>query len=130
LKVEGTLVHCDTLSTPVVQQSALVDWRRAMITTPGSGGRTWAYKVGVARGASIIALLLATVAAVSILPIRGASQAPQPQSQDGVAAFERIATVLQSPRCLNCHPRGDRPAQGDDRHTRAWPATDVAASIP
>jgi hypothetical protein len=90
-------------------------------------------RVGVARGASIIALLLATVAAVSILPIRGAAQAPQPQSRDGVAAFERIATVLQSPCCLNCHPRGDRPAQGDARHTHhpgswtgAWPATDSA----
>jgi hypothetical protein len=34
----------------------------------------------------------------------------------GVDAFDRIATVLQGPRCLNCHPVGDRPKQGDDRH--------------
>jgi hypothetical protein len=34
----------------------------------------------------------------------------------GLDAFERVATVLQGPRCLNCHPRGDRPKQGDDRH--------------
>src|SRR5437879_3928128 len=34
----------------------------------------------------------------------------------GTEAYETIATVLQSPRCLNCHPRGDRPTQGDDRH--------------
>ena len=33
-----------------------------------------------------------------------------------LAAFERVASVLESPRCMNCHPRGDRPAQGDDRH--------------
>jgi hypothetical protein len=39
------------------------------------------------------------------------------QSADGLAAYDRIVSVLQSPRCLNCHPRGDRPTQGDDRHT-------------
>jgi hypothetical protein len=33
---------------------------------------------------------------------------------EGMAAFERVATVLESPRCLNCHPRSDRPSQGDD----------------
>jgi hypothetical protein len=33
-----------------------------------------------------------------------------------LAAFERVASVLESPRCMNCHPRGDRPTQGDDRH--------------
>ncbi len=39
-----------------------------------------------------------------------------PSTRDGLAAFERIATVLQSPRCRNCHPAGDRPTQGDDGH--------------
>src|SRR4051794_17953211 len=34
----------------------------------------------------------------------------------GLEAFGRIASVLQSPRCLNCHPRGNRPTQGDDMH--------------
>jgi len=32
-----------------------------------------------------------------------------------LTAFERVAAVLESPRCMNCHPRGERPAQGDDR---------------
>jgi hypothetical protein len=40
----------------------------------------------------------------------------QPSRELGVAAFERVASVLESPRCLNCHPRDDRPRQGDDRH--------------
>src|SRR2546426_12613965 len=31
-----------------------------------------------------------------------------------VAAFETVRTVLQSPRCVNCHPVGDVPLQGDD----------------
>ena len=30
--------------------------------------------------------------------------------------FSPIAVVLNHPRCMNCHPRDDRPRQGDDRH--------------
>lgn len=30
-----------------------------------------------------------------------------------VALFEEMGKVIQSPRCLNCHPRTDRPTQGD-----------------
>ena len=30
--------------------------------------------------------------------------------------FNKMAKVLQSPRCLNCHPRGNQPLQGDDMH--------------
>ena len=31
-------------------------------------------------------------------------------------AFRQMATVLTSPRCLNCHTSVDYPKQGDDRH--------------
>lgn len=30
--------------------------------------------------------------------------------------FSPVAAVLRHPRCMNCHPRDDRPRQGDDRH--------------
>lgn len=30
--------------------------------------------------------------------------------------FAPVAEVLRNPRCMNCHPRGDRPRQDDDRH--------------
>ena len=30
-----------------------------------------------------------------------------------VALFQEAAKVLQHPRCVNCHPRGDRPMQTD-----------------
>ena len=48
----------------------------------------------------------------------GLGQSAKPPRADpkGLAAFARIASVLESPRCTNCHPRGNRPAQGDDRH--------------
>lgn len=33
-----------------------------------------------------------------------------------VAAFRQVYTVLMSPRCLNCHPAGNVPLQGEDSH--------------
>jgi hypothetical protein len=33
-----------------------------------------------------------------------------------VAAFKEVYKVLMSPRCMNCHPAGDSPLQGDDSH--------------
>lgn len=33
-----------------------------------------------------------------------------------VKAFMQVYKVLMSPRCMNCHPSGDIPLQGDDSH--------------
>ncbi|MBS1522341.1 MAG: hypothetical protein JST50_15175 [Bacteroidetes bacterium] len=33
-----------------------------------------------------------------------------------VKAFMSVYKVLMSPRCMNCHPAGDQPLQGDDNH--------------
>ncbi len=33
-----------------------------------------------------------------------------------VNAFKQVYTVLMHPRCMNCHPAGDVPLQGDDSH--------------
>ena len=35
------------------------------------------------------------------------------KEQRAVALFEEAGKVLQSPRCMNCHPAGDRPSQTD-----------------
>ena len=35
------------------------------------------------------------------------------------AAFDVVYDVLQHPRCLNCHPAGDRPLQSDDGRPHA-----------
>lgn len=40
----------------------------------------------------------------------------QPAAAQSVDLFKPIADVLRHPRCMNCHPRDDRPRQGDDRH--------------
>ena len=37
-------------------------------------------------------------------------------SLESVKAFMDVYEVLMSPRCMNCHPSGDVPLQGDDNH--------------
>src|SRR5450631_2686147 len=37
-------------------------------------------------------------------------------SAASVRAFMDVYKVLMSPRCMNCHPAGDAPLQGDDSH--------------
>jgi hypothetical protein len=70
-------------------------------------------------GAWLAIAVFTGVSVVCLTPDRGVSQdtaRSSSQATDALAAFDRIASVLQSPRCLNFHPRGDRPTQGDDRH--------------
>lgn len=40
-------------------------------------------------------------------------------SVESIKAFEKVYAVLMSPRCMNCHPAGDVPLQGDDSHLHA-----------
>lgn len=42
-----------------------------------------------------------------------------PDSILSVKAFMDVYKVLMSPRCMNCHPAGDVPLQGDDSHLHA-----------
>ena len=52
-----------------------------------------------------------------------------PQSFDGIAdantrsaaIFTELGKVLTHPRCVNCHPAGDRPRQGDARRLHEPP---------
>jgi hypothetical protein len=37
------------------------------------------------------------------------------------AIFTELGKVLTSPRCLNCHPAGDRPGQGDNQRPHQPP---------
>jgi hypothetical protein len=77
-----------------------------------------------------IAILLA--GAVTIVAVGMAVSAAQPDpaktlrsvqafasiaddQQRSLALFEEAGKVITHARCVNCHPAGDRPAQGDDR---------------
>jgi len=51
-----------------------------------------------------------------------ASGKPEASAQDlaaSRAAFLAAYKVLMHPRCMNCHPAGDAPLQGDDSHVHA-----------
>src|SRR3954469_2549621 len=37
------------------------------------------------------------------------------------ALFTEAAKVITSPRCMNCHPAGDRPTQANDKHPHMPP---------
>lgn len=58
-------------------------------------------------------LALAVTALVSVqCATTGGDDAARAKS---VAAFATVYSVLQHPRCVNCHPSGRSPLQGDDR---------------
>jgi|SRR5712691_5667781 len=38
------------------------------------------------------------------------------ETPDGLAAWQKVHSVLTSPRCINCHTATNYPQQGDDRH--------------
>lgn len=68
-----------------------------------------AYRViGLPRGA--MPYVSAAVAAAT--PATGDEAASR-------AAFLEAYSVFMHPRCMNCHPSGDRPLQGDDSHVHA-----------
>ena len=51
----------------------------------------------------------------SLLPDSGINKNPE-MEQESKAAFLKAYTVFMHPRCMNCHPSGDVPLQGDDSH--------------
>jgi hypothetical protein len=44
-------------------------------------------------------------------------------SERSRALFLEAAKVITSPRCMNCHPSGDSPTQGNDMHVHQPPVT-------
>ena len=68
----------------------------------------------------VLALIVCTVAAIaSAFSPKGDSGASKGKKQDSiesVRAFAKVYQVITSPRCMNCHPSGDVPLQGEDSH--------------
>ena len=68
-----------------------------------------------------IALVMASVVVLSLSfrpeTVRKKVDATVTKDSIGsVKAFKLVYKVLMSPRCMNCHPSGDVPLQGDDSH--------------
>jgi hypothetical protein len=72
------------------------------------------------------------LAAVAIAATAVAGLAEPDKITAGKAGFVEVVRVLQSPRCMNCHPAGDRPLQGDDGHVHAQNISrrTIAAGVP
>lgn len=83
-----------------------------------------------------------SIAAVSIQPVEnkptkqkgpdissGAAKASDDKDKKredllaSAAAFQAVYKVLMSPRCMNCHPKGESPLQGDDSHPHTMDVT-------
>ena len=62
----------------------------------------------------ITGLLAGALLPAAILARGGGARATD--TARSVALFREAGAVLLSPRCVNCHPRSDRPNQGDDGH--------------
>jgi hypothetical protein len=54
----------------------------------------------------------APVPAAELRPVSSFDAIADTQSRS-IALFEEAGKVLQHPRCVNCHPAGERPSQGD-----------------
>jgi hypothetical protein len=61
-------------------------------------------------GGAILFALLFTLTAVAAC---GSTAGARTASHASDASFAPVARVLRHPRCLNCHPSGDRPHVGD-----------------
>jgi mono/diheme cytochrome c family protein len=46
----------------------------------------------------------------------GKTNAKKKREQESADAFKEAYKVFMHPRCMNCHPSGDAPLQGDDSH--------------
>jgi hypothetical protein len=77
--------------------------------------------------ANTAALIAATAILIEISALAGAQQAVELRPpaafssiadprERSVALFREAGKVIQHPRCVNCHPAGDHPLQGEDGH--------------
>lgn len=64
---------------------------------------------------SRLASLCVVVSGSLALAVGSGSCVSRAESIENAEAFATVARVLRHPRCLNCHPSGDRPYVGDER---------------
>lgn len=83
-----------------------------------------AHRFFPAKTLAVLALIF--IAIIGMAAVSGNMQTQVPvfeqdslgkrDSIESVKAFMQVYQVLTSPRCVNCHPSGDVPLQGDDSH--------------
>jgi hypothetical protein len=66
-------------------------------------------------GAALIAVHFLPVSGISISASQSSKSSDESERErQSIRAFAAVATVLTSPRCLNCHIPGDAPLNGDE----------------
>ncbi len=77
-------------------------------------------------------LLIGGIAASATIALVAYAQPGDDKIAAGKAAFLDVAKVLQSPRCMNCHPSGDAPLQTDASrpHAQNISRASIAAGLP
>jgi mono/diheme cytochrome c family protein len=65
---------------------------------------------------SLVAVVSSAFETRNDFAARNTGAAINKDSIESVKAFMQVYKVLMSPRCMNCHPSGDVPLQGDDSH--------------
>jgi len=81
---------------------------------------------GVLLGVAALLATMISAQAVSDVPAESLARADSFAAIGDTAArsaalFTEAAKVLTHPRCMNCHPAGDRPRQGDVRRLHQPP---------
>jgi hypothetical protein len=79
-----------------------------------------AFRISLGAGAAVLVSGVAvslgqTDMSGALKPVSAFEQITD-EKERSVALFNEAGKVIQSPRCVNCHPAGDRPQQGDDGH--------------
>jgi hypothetical protein len=74
----------------------------------------------ILRASLFVTVISLLTLSFGIVQLRARASARPQTDQEGaeksLRAFREVASVLTSPRCLNCHIPGDGPLQGDDDH--------------
>jgi len=80
--------------------------------------KPWTRTIGI--GSILASFVISMAFGLDRAPATDSVAAQTPKiKKDSVAsvkAFQHVYRVLMSPRCMNCHPAGDIPLQGDDSH--------------
>jgi hypothetical protein len=132
LKLESPLILRSTRVTGAGAPSAATAWR--LFALP-DWLRTKGEAVSVHSGSLMFSLVLAaglagtaSVAELASharqLPVQSGAELRPPSAFSSIAdpqarsasLFLEAAKVIMDPRCVNCHPAGDHPLQGDDGH--------------
>ncbi|MDW4498542.1 Isoquinoline 1-oxidoreductase subunit [Sulfitobacter sp. D35] len=79
--------------------------------------------------ATLLAAPLAAQEEVNGLKTPAAFESISDETERSVAIFEEMLVVFQHPRCMNCHPAGDTPLQGDDMQPHQPPVVRGASDF-